>query len=44
MSETIIQSIYFDQPGKANTARTLKIAKQRADELGMGVCKTSGSR
>jgi hypothetical protein len=33
MSETVVQSIYFDQPGKANTHRTLEIAKQRADEL-----------
>jgi hypothetical protein len=35
MSETAIQSVYFDQPGRANTARTLEIAKQRADELGI---------
>jgi len=34
MSETIVQSVYFEKPGKQNTARTLEIAKQRADDLG----------
>jgi hypothetical protein len=35
MSEIVIQSVYFDKPGKENTARTLEIAKQRAEELGI---------
>jgi hypothetical protein len=35
MSEISIQSVYFDKPGKENTARTLEVAKQRADELGI---------
>ena len=35
MSETTIQSVYFEKPGPGNTARTLEIAKQRADELGI---------
>jgi hypothetical protein len=35
MSETVIQSVYFDKPGKENTTRTLEIAKQRAAELGI---------
>ena len=35
MSEIVIQSIHFEKPGKENTARTLEIAKQRADELGV---------
>ena len=35
MAETIVQSVYFDKPGKENTARTLEVAKQRADELGI---------
>ncbi len=35
MSETIIQSVYFDKPGKQNTARTLEVVKQRGDELGI---------
>lgn len=33
MSETIVQSVYFDEPGKRNTARTLEVAKARAEEL-----------
>jgi hypothetical protein len=28
-----VQSVYFEEPGPKNTARTLEIAKQRADEL-----------
>jgi hypothetical protein len=35
MSETNIQSVYFDKPGPQNTARTLEIARRRADELGI---------
>ena len=35
MSETSIQTVYFDKPGKHNTARTLDLAKRRADELGV---------
>ncbi|MGD2147181.1 MAG: pyruvate kinase alpha/beta domain-containing protein [Anaerolineae bacterium] len=33
MSETTVQSVYFDEPGKRNTARTLEVAKARAEEL-----------
>jgi hypothetical protein len=33
MGDTIIQSTFFGQPGRRNTAHTLKIAKQRAEEL-----------
>ena len=33
MSETTLQSAYFTSPGRGNTARTLELAKQRADEL-----------
>jgi hypothetical protein len=35
MSEIVIQSIYFEKPGKENTSRTLEAAKQRADALGV---------
>jgi hypothetical protein len=35
VTDTTVQSIYFDQPGQQNTARTLEVAKQRADELGV---------
>ena len=35
MSETTVQSIYFDEPGPQNTARTLAVAEKRAGELGI---------
>jgi hypothetical protein len=35
MTDTTIQSTYFGQPGRQNTARTLEIARQRADQLGV---------
>jgi len=33
MSETIVETVYFDKPGPANTRRTLEIARRRAVEL-----------
>lgn len=45
MSEVTIQSVYFEQPGPQNTARTLEVAKRRADQLGVKtilVATTSG--
>ena len=36
MTDTTIQSTYFSQPGRQNTARTLEIARERAEELGIG--------
>jgi hypothetical protein len=44
MPETIIQSVYFDKPGKENTARTLEIAKQRADKLGVSTVLVATTR
>jgi hypothetical protein len=35
MSEIVIQSVYFEKPGQENTARTLEVAKRRAEELGI---------
>ena len=35
MSDVIVPSVYFEQPGPQNTARTLALAKRRADELGI---------
>jgi len=35
MSEITVQSVYFEKPGKKNTDRTLQVARQRADELGI---------
>jgi hypothetical protein len=46
MSETIVQSVYFDKQGRGNTERTLQIAKARAEELGIRtilVATTSGA-
>lgn len=33
MSDIVVQSVYFEKPGKENTSRTLEIAKRRAEEL-----------
>ena len=30
-----LKTVYFDKPGTANTEETLRLAKQRADELGI---------
>jgi hypothetical protein len=35
VSETTVQGIYFDKPGKKNTTRTLELARQRAEQLGI---------
>ncbi len=35
MSETTVKSVYFEETGRQNSARTLEIAKQRAEELGI---------
>jgi hypothetical protein len=46
VSDITTQTTYFEQPGKANTARTLEIARQRAGELGIRtflVATTQGS-
>jgi len=45
MSEVIIQSSYFKKPGPSNTAHTLEVARERADQLGVKtilVATTSG--
>ena len=35
MSESTGKIVYFDRPGKENTERTLQIAKERAERLGL---------
>jgi hypothetical protein len=35
MTDTTVESIYFGQPGRQNTARTLETARQRTDQLGI---------
>jgi len=46
MSEQQVLSTYFDEPGPANTERTLELARTRADQLGIQhvvVASTSGA-
>ncbi|HUX76199.1 MAG TPA: pyruvate kinase alpha/beta domain-containing protein [Anaerolineae bacterium] len=44
MEDTITQSIYYDQPGPHNTARTLEVARRRADELGIRTVLVASTR
>ena len=44
MSEITVQSVYFEKPGKKNTDRTLELAKQRADELGIRTVLVASTR
>jgi len=44
MSEMTIQSSYFEDPGPQNTARTLEIAKRRADALGVSTVLVASTR
>lgn len=44
MSEITVQSVYFDKPGKQNTDRTLDIARQRAEELGVRTVLVASTR
>jgi hypothetical protein len=46
MSEIVIPTVYFEKPGKENTDRTLAVAQERADQLGLGtvlVASTTGA-
>ena len=44
MEDTITQSVYYDQPGPQNTARTLEVARRRADELGIRTVLVASTR
>jgi len=44
MSETTAQSVYFEKPGPQNTARTLEVARQRAEELGIRTVLVASTR
>jgi len=44
MSEIAVSTIYFDQPGEANTDRTLEIAKKRAEELDIRTILVASTR
>jgi hypothetical protein len=39
-----VQSVYFEEPGPKNTARTLEIAKRRADELAIRTVLVASTR
>ncbi|MGD1994505.1 MAG: pyruvate kinase alpha/beta domain-containing protein [Anaerolineae bacterium] len=46
MSEIIVSTVYFEKPGRENTARTLAVAQERADQLGLEtvlVASTTGA-
>ena len=44
MDDTTIQSTFFHQPGPRNTARTLEIAKKRAEELNIRTILVASTR
>jgi hypothetical protein len=44
VSDVVIETIYFEEPGPKNTTRTLKKAKQRADELGIDTILVASTR
>jgi len=44
MSEIVVQSVYFEKPGPQNTARTLEIAKRRAEELDIRTILVASTR
>jgi len=44
MTEITIPSTYFSPPGPQNTARTLEIARQRAEELGIRTVLVASTR
>ena len=44
MANLTVSTIYFEQPGEANTDRTLDIAKKRAQELGINTILIASTR
>jgi len=44
MSTIAVSAVYFDKPGPQNTARTLEVARQRADELGIRTVLVASTR
>lgn len=44
MTDTTIQSVYYSQSGPQNTARTLEIARRRADQLGVRTVLVASTR
>jgi hypothetical protein len=44
MADTTVPSTYYGQPGKQNTARTLELARKRAEELGIRTILVASTR
>ena len=44
MTDTIVESVYFERPGPQNTARTLEIAGRRAEELDVRTILVASTR
>ena len=44
MTQTVIETVYFEQPGPTNTRRTLEIAQRRAIELGINTVLVASTR
>jgi hypothetical protein len=44
MTDASVQSVFYGQPGPQNTARTLEIARRRADELGIRTVLVASTR
>ncbi len=44
MADVVGETVYFERPGPGNTARTLEIAKQRAEELDIGTVLIASTR
>ncbi len=46
MAEVVVPTVYFEEPGPQNTERTLEVARQRAEQLGIRtvlVASTTGA-
>jgi len=41
MADTEVRTVYYDTPGKQHTSRTLALAKQRADDLGISTVRVA---
>lgn len=44
MSEITVRAVYFEKPGPRNTDRTLEVARQRADDLGIDTILVASTR
>lgn len=44
MADTTVPSVYYGQPGRQNTARTLEVVQRRADELGVRTVLVASTR